>query len=93
MEGSADADSALFSGFLVAIIIGGLAGWLAGKIVSGGGFGLVGNVVLGIGGAILANWLLPMIGLSFGSGFFGSVVSAMIGAAIVLIFIRIVKQV
>lgn len=88
-----DSDPALFSGLFSAIIIGGLAGWLAGKIVRGGGFGLIGNVILGIGGAVLANFALPMLGLGFGSGFFGSVISAMLGAAVVLIIIRMVKQV
>lgn len=93
MEGSVDAGPALFSGLIAAIIIGGLAGWLAGKIVRGGGFGFIGNVILGIGGAIVASWVLPLIGLRFGSGFFGSVISAMIGAALVLVIIRMIKKV
>ncbi|SFK55091.1 GlsB/YeaQ/YmgE family stress response membrane protein [Shimia haliotis] len=88
-----EADTSLFSSLFSAILIGGLAGWLAGKIVRGGGFGLVGNVILGIGGAILANFALPLLGLGFGSGFFGSVLSAMIGAAVVLVIIRMIKQV
>lgn len=93
MEGVASADTMVFSGWFIAIVIGAIAGWLAGKIVTGGGFGFPGNTVLGIGGAILANWALPMIGLDFGAGFFGSVVSAALGAAVVLLFIRIVKRV
>ena len=93
MEGSAEAGSAIFSGLFAAIIIGGIAGWLAGKVVQGGGFGLIGNVILGIGGAILASWVFPLIGLSFGGGFFGSVISAAIGAAAVLVIIRMVKKV
>ncbi len=93
METLGTADTMVFSGFFVAVIIGGLAGWLAGKLVTGGGFGLIGNVILGIGGAILANWLLPVVGINLGSGFFGSVLSAMIGAAIVLIAVRIIKKV
>ncbi len=85
-------DSQLFSGLFSAIIIGGLAGWLAGKIVRGGGFGLVGNVILGIGGAILANFVLPYLGFSFGGGFFSSVFQSMLGAAVVLILIRLAKN-
>ncbi|TCL09812.1 putative membrane protein YeaQ/YmgE (transglycosylase-associated protein family) [Shimia isoporae] len=88
-----EAETALFSSLFSAIVIGGLAGWLAGKLVRGGGFGLIGNVILGIGGAFLANFALPLIGLGFGSGFLGSVISAMLGAAVVLIIIRLVKQV
>ena len=79
--------------YLIAIIIGAIAGWLAGKVVSGGGFGVLGNTVLGIGGAILAEWLFPILGVHLGSGFFGSVFSAAIGAMIVLIVIRIAKKV
>ncbi|MDV7142305.1 GlsB/YeaQ/YmgE family stress response membrane protein [Tropicimonas sp. TH_r6] len=93
MEDVATADTMVFSGWLIAIIIGALAGWLAGKMVAGGGFGFLGNTVLGIGGAILANWALPLIGVDFGAGFFGSVVSASIGAAVVLLLIRIIKRV
>lgn len=93
MDGSSEVSQALFSGIFSAIIIGGLAGWLASKLVRGGGFGLIGNVILGIGGAVLANIALPMIGLGFGSGFFGSVISAMLGAAVVLLIIRMIKKV
>lgn len=87
------AETMVFSGWLVAIMIGAIAGWLAGKIVSGGGFGFLGNTVLGIGGAILANWALPMLGVSLGGGFVGSVLSATLGAAVVLLLIRVAKQV
>lgn len=94
MEDVAQAETMVFSGIFIAILIGGLAGWLAGKIVTGGGFGLIGNVLLGIAGAILAEWLFPKVGLDiFGGGFFGSVLSAMCGAALVLVAIRIVKKV
>lgn len=93
VEGVAEAETMVFSGFFIAIIIGGIAGWLAGKLVAGGGFGLFGNVILGIGGAILAEWLFPLLGVNLGSGFFGSVISAMIGATIVLIAIRIFKKI
>ena len=87
-----DAEPALFSGLFSAILIGGLAGWLAGKLVRGGGFGLIGNVILGIGGAILANFALPFLGFSFGGGFISSVFHSMLGAAIVLILIRMIKN-
>lgn len=93
MEGSAEANQALFSGLISAVIIGGLAGWLASKLVRGGGFGLIGNVILGIAGAILASWVLPKIGIHLGGGFFGSVFSAMIGAALVLVIIKMIKRV
>ena len=77
---------------ILAIIIGAIAGWLAGLIVRGGGFGFLGNVVLGIVGAVVASYALPAIGLHMGSGFFDSVLSAMVGAIIVLVIIRLVKK-
>ncbi len=90
MDGTTDAQ--LFSGIFSAVIIGGLAGWLAGKLVRGGGFGLIGNVILGIGGAILANFVLPVLGFSFGGGFFSAVFQSMLGAAVVLVLIRMAKK-
>ena len=51
-------------GIIAALIIGGIAGWLAGLIVRGAGFGLIGNIVIGIIGALLASWLLPQLGVT-----------------------------
>ncbi len=53
---------------IVFLIVGAIAGWLAGLIVKGFGFGLLGNIVVGIVGAIIAGWLLPRIGLIIGGG-------------------------
>ena len=55
-------------GIIAALIIGAIAGWLAGLIVRGAGFGLIGNIVIGIIGALLASWLLPQLGVSLGGG-------------------------
>ena len=52
----------------VLIIVGAVAGWLAGLIVKGFGFGLIGNIVIGILGALIATWLFPRLGVSLGSG-------------------------
>jgi uncharacterized membrane protein YeaQ/YmgE (transglycosylase-associated protein family) len=51
------------------VVVGAIAGWLAGKIVKGAGFGLIGNIVIGIIGAAVASWLLPQIGVALGGGF------------------------
>jgi len=51
---------------LAALVIGAIAGWLAGLIVRGAGFGLIGNIVIGIIGALVASWLLPQLGVSLG---------------------------
>jgi uncharacterized membrane protein YeaQ/YmgE (transglycosylase-associated protein family) len=75
---------------VIFLIIGAVAGWLAGQIMTGGGFGLVGNIIVGIVGAFVAGWLLP--------GFFplnwpwGAIVHAAIGAIIVLFVIGLVKR-
>lgn len=77
---------------IVFLIIGAIAGWLAGLIVKGFGFGLVGNIVVGIVGAFIAGWLFPTLGISLGSGIIASINHAAIGAIILLVLIRLVKQ-
>lgn len=78
---------------LVMLLVGAVAGWLAGKIVSGFGFGLVGNIVIGIVGAFLAGLILPRIGLSLGGGILSAILHATIGAVILLVLIKVVKRV
>lgn len=77
---------------LVFIIIGAIAGWLAGLIVKGFGLGLVGNIVVGIVGAFIAGWLFPRLGFAIGGGIFASIIHATIGAVILLVLIKLVKQ-
>ena len=76
---------------IVFLIVGAVAGWLAGVIVKGHGFGLVGNIVVGIVGAFIAGWLLPTLGLGL-SGIVGSIVYALIGAVILLVVIGFIKR-
>jgi uncharacterized membrane protein YeaQ/YmgE (transglycosylase-associated protein family) len=77
---------------LIIVLIGAVAGWLAGLIVKGFGFGLLGNIVVGIVGAFVAGLLFPRLGISIGSGIAGSIVHATIGAVILLFLIRLVKR-
>ena len=77
---------------LVFLIVGAIAGWLAGLIVKGFGFGLLGNIVVGIVGALIAGWLLPRIGLVIGGGIIADIINAVIGAVILLLIIRLVKR-
>ncbi|MGH9693324.1 MAG: GlsB/YeaQ/YmgE family stress response membrane protein [Bryobacteraceae bacterium] len=74
------------------ILVGLIAGWLAGKIVQGTGFGIVGDIVIGIVGALIAGWLLPRIGLFIGGDIIGAIINATIGAVILLVVIRLVKN-
>ena len=79
---------------LVFLIVGAIAGWLAGLIVKGYGFGLLGNIVIGIVGACLAGWIFPRLGFSVGGGgVIDAIIYATIGAIILLVLIRLVKQV
>ena len=73
-------------------MIGAIAGWLAGLIVRGAGFGLIGNIVIGIIGALVASWILPQLGVSLGVGWIRDIVNATIGAVIVLVILALVKR-
>jgi len=77
---------------IVWLIVGGVAGWLAGLIMRGFGFGIVGNIIVGIVGAFLAGWLLPMVGVSIGAGIVGAIIHALIGAIILLAIIGLIKR-
>ncbi len=81
-----------FGSLLVFLIVGAIAGWLAGQIVKGYGFGLLGNIVVGIAGAFVAGQIFPRLGISFGSGTIDSIIWATCGAVILLFLIRLVKS-
>ncbi|CAN7439969.1 GlsB/YeaQ/YmgE family stress response membrane protein [Bradyrhizobium sp. LjRoot220] len=78
-------------GILVILLIGLVAGWLAGKIVRGTGFGLIGDILVGIGGALVANLLLPKLGILIGTGVVREIINATIGAVILLLVVRLVR--
>jgi len=78
---------------IIFLLIGAIAGWLAGEVVKGHGFGLIGNIVVGIVGAFLAGWLLPRLGLNLGlSGILSEIIFAAIGAIILLFLIGLIKR-
>jgi uncharacterized membrane protein YeaQ/YmgE (transglycosylase-associated protein family) len=79
-------------GLIVWLAIGAIAGFLAGQIMKGGSFGLVGDIVLGILGAVVAGFVLPMIGLNIGGGIIGQIINAVIGAVILLFGLRLVRR-
>jgi uncharacterized membrane protein YeaQ/YmgE (transglycosylase-associated protein family) len=82
------------TGLIIFLLIGAIAGWLAGLIVRGFGFGLIGNIVVGIIGAFLAGWLLPMVGIGFslGNAIVTEIVYALIGAVVLLVIIGLFKR-
>jgi uncharacterized membrane protein YeaQ/YmgE (transglycosylase-associated protein family) len=79
-------------GILTWIIVGAIAGWLAGLLVRGGGFGFLGNVVVGIVGAVVAGLVLPRLGIWVGGGFIREIFHATIGAVIVLVLLSLVPR-
>ena len=77
---------------LVILIVGLVAGWLAGKIVRGTGFGLIADICIGIVGALIGSWLLPRLGIHLGTGTIAAIVSATIGAVLLLLVLRLVSR-
>jgi uncharacterized membrane protein YeaQ/YmgE (transglycosylase-associated protein family) len=66
--------------------------WLACRVVKGGGYGLIGDIVVGIIGGLIAGWLLPQLGIVIGAGFIAAIINAFIGAVILLIVLRLIRR-
>jgi uncharacterized membrane protein YeaQ/YmgE (transglycosylase-associated protein family) len=78
-------------GLLVILFVGLIAGWLAGKIVRGTGFGIIGDILVGIAGALVASLLFPRLGLHLGSALVSEIIYSAIGAIILLLIVRLVR--
>ena len=91
-KGSEVMSAELLQALVIWLVIGAIAGWLAGQIMTGGGFGLIGNIVVGIIGAVIAGWLFPYLWLPFGNAFVAAVVNALIGSIILLFVIGLLKR-
>ncbi len=76
---------------LVILFVGLIAGWLAGKIVRGTGFGIVGDILIGIAGAFVASWLFPKLGVRLGVGLTREIIDSAIGAIILLLVVRLIR--
>jgi len=80
-------------GIIVWLIVGAIAGWLAGQVVKGGGFGLIGDIIVGIIGAVIAGYLLPMIHFpTINPWWANAILDAFIGAVILLVILRLIKR-
>jgi len=77
---------------LVILLIGGLAGWLGSTIYQGSGLGLLGNIVVGMIGSFVGYWLLGKLGVNFGSGWVGAILTGAIGAIVILVLINLVVR-
>jgi len=78
--------------FIEWIVVGLIAGWLAGVVMKGGGYGIVVDIVLGIIGGFLGGWLFGVIGFWPGGGMIGSIIVAFVGAVILVGITRLIKR-
>jgi len=74
------------------LIIGAIAGWLAGTFVKGGGFGLIGDIIVGIIGAFIGGWLAGVLHIHVGTGWISEILVAFAGAAVLLLILRLVRR-
>lgn len=77
---------------LVTLFVGVVAGWLAGLLVRGFGFGLIGDLIVGVVGALFGAWLLPRLGVHLGVGLVAAIANATIGAVILLVVIGLFRS-
>jgi uncharacterized membrane protein YeaQ/YmgE (transglycosylase-associated protein family) len=78
-------------GILVILFVGLIAGWLAGKVVRGTGFGIIGDIVVGIAGALVASLLFPRLGIHLGTGLVSEIIYSAIGAVVLLLIVRLLR--
>ena len=78
--------------FIWFLIVGGVAGWLAGQVMKGGGFGLLKNIIIGIIGGIFGGFVLGLVGFTFGGGIIGAILTSLIGAVLLLVIIGMIKK-
>jgi uncharacterized membrane protein YeaQ/YmgE (transglycosylase-associated protein family) len=79
-------------GFLVWIVCGMIAGWLAGLVMKGGGYGILVDIILGILGGILGGWVFGLLGIWPAGGMIGSIIVAFVGAVILVAITRLIKR-
>ena len=79
------------SGLVWFLLIGLIAGWLAGKVMRGGGYGIVGDMIVGVIGALLGGWLFGLLGISAG-GLIGAIITAFIGAVVLIAILRALRR-
>jgi uncharacterized membrane protein YeaQ/YmgE (transglycosylase-associated protein family) len=81
----------MVSNLILTLVIGVLVGWLAGRIMKGDGYGILGDLVLGILGAFVGGWILGILGLS-AYGLIGFLVMSVVGAVVLIAFLRMIKK-
>lgn len=76
---------------LIILVVGLVAGWLAGVLVRGAGFGLLGNLVVGVLGALIGSWVLPQLGVRLGDGIVLDIINSTVGAVILLVIVSLLR--
>jgi len=79
-------------GILVSLVIGAIAGWLAGLIMKGSGQGLLLNIIVGIVGGVVGSWLFGLLGFTIGPGLVSAIITATIGAVILLFIVSKLRK-
>jgi uncharacterized membrane protein YeaQ/YmgE (transglycosylase-associated protein family) len=79
------------NGIIWLLLVGLIAGWLAGKIMKGSGFGLIGDLIVGVLGAVIGGWVFGLLGIT-AWGLVGSIIMALVGALLLLYLVRMVKK-
>lgn len=80
------------TGLIWFLLIGLIAGWLAGKVMRGGGYGVIGDMIVGVIGALIGGWLFGMLGIGVG-GLIGALITAFVGAVILILLLRLIRRV
>ena len=80
------------NGLLYWLVVGLIAGWLAGVVMKGGGYGVVADIILGILGGLLGGWIFSNLGVGAGGGLIGGIVVAFIGAVVLVAITRVLKR-
>jgi uncharacterized membrane protein YeaQ/YmgE (transglycosylase-associated protein family) len=81
------------SGLIYWLVVGLIAGWLAGVVMKGGGYGMLADIILGILGGVLGGWLFSTLGIRAGGGVIGGIIVAFVGAVILVAITRALKRV
>jgi len=79
-------------GFITWIVVGLIAGWLAGQVMKGGGYGVLVDIILGILGGVLGGWVFGLLGIWPGGSILGAIVVSFVGAVILVGITRVLKR-
>ena len=80
------------TGLIWFLLVGLIAGWLAGRVMRGGGYGVIGDMIVGVIGALIGGWLFGVLGIGLGLGLIGSIITAFVGAVILIALLRLIRR-